>query len=306
MITERDISVLLALARYFVLNRVQLQRLSFPSDKNGRVTRKRLRELLRDKFINRQPVTLHDMDTGTSATVYYPARRGIEYLAERFDDDRFLQVSTQAPQPYHVPHCLAVAATHITIDEAIARQQTVKLECWINEWDTLNGDEQAPEKRYRLYTLLRESPRLVCAPDAAFMLSLGTHRKVFYLEQDMNTSGVRRIAASKTRGYAEMATRQLHRRHFPDSTIPTFIVLMVAPNPVRRDRLRKAIRTMPGAELWRFVSTTDLTAANFLHAPIIYRCDGGPASIVKPDHKPESDTRSIAEPAAQTAIDSAS
>ena len=35
MITERDIAVLLALVRYYVLSRVQIQRLCFPTDAAG-------------------------------------------------------------------------------------------------------------------------------------------------------------------------------------------------------------------------------------------------------------------------------
>ena len=93
-----------------------------------------------------------------------------------------------------------------------------------HEWDVINPEESSPERRFRLYTLLRESPRLICAPDSAFMLSVGPHRKAFYLEQDRNTSGVRQIAASKTPGYAALAERQLHRQHFPETTLDTFSV----------------------------------------------------------------------------------
>ena len=42
MITQRDIEVLLALYRYYVLNRPQIQRLCFANDTTGRVTRRRL------------------------------------------------------------------------------------------------------------------------------------------------------------------------------------------------------------------------------------------------------------------------
>jgi hypothetical protein len=55
----------------------------------------------------------------------------------------------------------------IALDEAISRQTDVKIEGWINEWDIVNKDESVPEKRFRLYTLIRENPRLSCAPDAA-------------------------------------------------------------------------------------------------------------------------------------------
>lgn len=204
-------------------------------------------------------------------------------LAEHFSDERFLATSTQPPQPIHVLHWLAITDTHIALDLAVAQQDAVKVEGWLSEWDTVNKDESRPENRYRIYTLLRENPRLVCAPDAAFLLSLGEHRKVFYLEQDRATSGVRQIAASKSPGYAEMATRRLHLRHFPDSTVSTFGVLMIAPTERRRDALRKSLHGKAGAELWKFAAVPDVTADKFMYKPIWYTCDEGPTPLVKGD-----------------------
>jgi hypothetical protein len=122
---------------------------------------------------------------------------------------------------------------------------------------------------------------LVCAPDAAFLLSLRGHRKVFYLEQDRATSGVQQIASSKTQGYAVMAERCLHRRHFPDATVDSFTVLMVAPNARRRDALRKAIDSKPGAHLWRFASVEELLPTALFSSPIFYPCAGEPAPLIR-------------------------
>ncbi len=290
MVTERDLKVVHALARYFVLNRQQIQRLCFDGDSDGRVTRRRLLKLVQLGLIQKQPLQMHNMDGGSPSSVYFPSRRGLEILAETLDDKRFLLVSSQSPQPHHVLYWLAVSDTHITIDAAIDRQGDVQIDGWINEWDTVPASAlpsvASTDKHYRLLTILQESPKLCCAPDAAFQLSRGGHRKVYYLEQDRNTSGVERIAAMKTKGYAEMAIRQSHRRHFTDTTIPTFTVLMVAPSTRRRDHLRKAIHQKPGWELWRFVSETDMTAESFLHAPILYRCDSDEGVPLVQPHAP--------------------
>lgn len=271
MVTDRDLLVLRALAIYFVLNRQQIQKLCFHEDETGRVTRRRLLKLVAHGLIQRQPLQMHDMEDGSPSLVYYPSRRGLEILAETTNDKRFLHVSSQAPQPHHVRHWLAVSDTHILIDQAISGQDAVGIEGWINEWDTVPAVGIAPEERYRLYT--RIDDRLVCVPDAAFLLSLVGHKKVYYLEQDRNTSGVERVAASKTKGYAAMFEQQLHRRHFPQTTVTAFTILMIAPNRNRRDNLRRTILGKPGWELWRFVSLTDLSADSLLTAPILYRCD---------------------------------
>ena len=164
----------------------------------------------------------------------------------------------------------------------MALQGEVTLTDWLNEWDTANKEESAPEKRYRIYTLIHDQPRLVCAPNSAFLLSARGHAKVYYLEQDRNTSGVHQIAASKSPGYAAMAERRLHRRHFPTTTLDNFGVLMIAPNERRRDALKKALRDKPGAALWRFAAAPDLTPERFLFAPIFHPCEGEAVPLVKP------------------------
>jgi hypothetical protein len=282
MITPRDVSILIALVRFYVLNRAQIQRLCFPADADGRVTRRRIQAMLDFKLINRTQVQVVSPSSGSPAPIYYPSRKGCEFLAEYCDDERYLTAPTQAPQPHHLFHWLAISDTHIALDAAIACQQDVALIDWLSEWDVANKDESAPERRYRIYTLIDEKPRLVCAPDAAFLLSTRGHSKVFYLEQDRNTSGVRQIAASKTAGYAAMAERQLHRKHFPQTTLDTFSVLMIAPSERRRDALKKAIREKPGASLWRFAVAEELSDGSFLFAPLWHPCEGDPLPLIKP------------------------
>lgn len=283
MITDRDIEILRSVVRYYVLNRPQIQRLRFKEHDSPRVPRRRLQTLVSENLINRHNLVFHHPRAGSPGPVYYPSRRGCEFLADYFDDEKYLLTPTQAPQSHHVFHWLAVSDTHITIDEAIAAQDEVNLDAWLNEWDIVNKEESAPHRRFQLYTLLRESPRLVCAPDAAFVLWVRQHRKVFYLEQDRNTSGAKRVAASKTKGYDELAKQGLHLRHFPQATVPAFNVLLIAPTSRRRDALRKAFRGKPAIDLWKFAAATDLTPDSFLHEPVFYPCEGDPTPLVKKD-----------------------
>ena len=281
MITPRDIQVLLCLVRYFVLSRPQIQRLLFTDDTNGRSTRRRLQMLVDLQLINRQHLLYAHPNGGCPASVYFPSRRGCELLFEEFGDDHFLLTPTTAPIPHHIQHWLAISETHIALDQAIARQSGVQVDGWINEWDICNKDESVPEKRFRLYTLIHENPKLICAPDAAFLLSMAGHKKIYYLEQDRHSSGVYQVASSKTKGYAVMAEAFLQRRHFPQATVERFTVILVAPSPKRRDALRTAIKDKPGSPLWRFASATDLTPESFLFEPIFYPCDGEAVPLVR-------------------------
>lgn len=282
MITDRDIRVLETVARYYVLNRVQIQRLCFPSDRDGRITRRHIGALVHEGLLSRTQVQVVVPGSGSTAPVYFPSRKGCEFVAQETRDERYLLTSTQTPHAQRIFHWLAVSETHIAFDAALARQSDVRCDGWLNEWDVANKDETEPEMRYRIYTLIQDKPRLVCAPDAAFLLTVDGHSKVHYLEQDRNTSGAWQLAASKTAGYAALAERDLHRRHFPEATVESFSVLMVAPTERRRDALKQAIAEKPGAALWRFACSTDLTPEAFLSAPVWHRCVGDPGSLIKP------------------------
>lgn len=280
VVTDRDIDALVSVCRYHILNRQQIQRLHFPSDPNGRITRKRLQVLVDLGFLNRaNMLVVHE--SITAAPVYFPSRRGCEFLAEHFDDPAFLNVSTQAPIPHHIPHWLAVADTHIIFDQAIARQSAVKIAGWLNEYDLANPDASVPEERFQLYTLIQPKPRLICAPDAAFLLAKEDRSKIYYLEQDRATSGVSQIASGKTPGYAALFERNLQQRHFA-ATVPGFAVLMITLSERRRDNLRKAIGEKPGAALWRFAAIGDVTPEKALSGAIWYSCkDEPPSPLVK-------------------------
>lgn len=282
MITERDIRILCALARYYVLARAQIQRLCLPDDQTGRATRRRLQVLVRAGLVNRLRTPIFNPGGGSAWPAYFPSRQGIEFLAEHFDDVGFLAIPCRSPEPFHLLHWIDISETHILLDQAIARQNAVRLEGWLNEWDTVNPEESIPERKYSLYTLLKDRPRLVCVPDAAFLLAMGQHRKVFYLEQDRATTGVRQVAARKTPGYRELFKRNLYMRHFSQATVQSFSVLLIAPTARRRDGLRRAIKDKPGADLWKFAAQSDLTPEAFLHEPVFFPCEGDPVPLAKP------------------------
>lgn len=107
-----------------------------------------------------------------------------------------------------------------------------------------------------------------------------------YLEQDRNTSGVRSIAASKTSGYAELHSLGQHKRHFPESNVDTFTVLMVTTHPTRRNRLAEAMAEKPGAAFWKFAVLDDITPDKFPFEPVFFNCKGEPKPLVnRPDRQ---------------------
>ncbi len=282
-ITDRDKAALRAVAHYYTLTRQQIGALCFPEDADGRITRTRLQKLLEAGLVNRtrMEVINPSVGAGIGAPVYYPSRKGCELLVQETGDDSFASVPTHTPNWQHLYHWVAVAHFHILLDQAVAREPEVTVEGWYGEWSIANPDEELPEKRYRLYTVVQaDKPRIVAVPDAAFLLGKAGFNKVMYLEMDRDTTReASRVLAQKAPGYAGLAKIQGHLRHFPAANVEKFSVLMVAPSEKRRDALLRAARDRDGASHWFFASLTDLTPETLLFAPVFRNSEGEMKSL---------------------------
>jgi hypothetical protein len=283
-VTERDKSAVRAVAHYYTLTRQQIGSLCFPDDGDGRITRSRLQKLLDAGLINRTRMEVINpaVGAGIGAPVYYPSRKGCEFLAQETGDDSFLSVATHTPNWQHLYHWVAVAQLHILLDQAAAIAPEVTVEGWYGEWSIANPDENEPEKRYRLYTVVNaDKPRVVCVPDAAFLLAKSNFRKVMFLEMDRDTTReASRVIAQKAPGYAGLATMRGHLRHFPTANVEKFTVLMIAPTERRRDALLRAVQEKEAADRWFFAALPDLTPSSLLFDPVFRNHAGESKSLV--------------------------
>lgn len=304
MITMRDIAAIRSVAEYHVLSRVQLQKLCYPTDRTGRATRKRLDMLVAMRLLRRTPTPIFNRRGGSPWPAYVSSKQGCDFLAGYFKDDAYLLTPKSPPPAQNLLHSLEVSETHLIFEEALRDQFIVTIPRWIGEYDIVNPDITRAEQRFQLFTLLWEypPPRLVCAPDAAFLLSLNNEfRKIQYVEVDRETSGIRQVT-SKALGYSELFKRRLHLRHFPDATDDRFNVLLVTLSARRRDKLKRAFREKPHAELWRFVAKEDLTPETCLFGAIYHRCHKEPRGLISPEHKAEYDAARAAEGEQRTII----
>jgi hypothetical protein len=179
MLTERDYPVLTALARFFVLTRQMIQVLCYLSDQDGRLTRRRLSVLCRDGYLKRLTLQLINPRDSVPSPIYVLGPRGPQFLAEYFADDRYLLKPTSVARPAQLLHYIAVAKTHALLRQAI-EHSPVELVSWFHEEEVVNVDERNHKKHFKLFTELMKQPRLVCIPDAAFLLESDGHRVVCY------------------------------------------------------------------------------------------------------------------------------
>ena len=276
---DRDFKTLNAIATYFLLNRHQIQPLCFPDDTEGRVTRRRLAAMVKAGYLRRPKQQVPSPIGGTVCPVYYLGAKGRDELAVRLDDPAILAKPVEPPPPAHLEHSLAVSQFQIVLRSAIKQNQTVKMEKWFNEREPINP-LSTPEKYRTLFTELRNRPRLVCNPDAGFLLGREENRVVYYLERERGGTGAHQLYKRKHRGYDGLQRTKKHCEHFPDTTYRAgFSVLCVAQSAVHRKQLLKAFKGKPAAEFWRFAAASDLAVETILTSPIWYhaeKADPGP------------------------------
>jgi hypothetical protein len=280
VITERDIQVLLCLARYHLLKRPQLQQLCYPTDNDGRITRRRLAALAEMDLIRSHYMRVASQYDDPPSAIYLLTPGGCRFLAEETAEAKYLFKPVCLPHALHLSHQLAVSELHMILDSAIANQSTFTLEAWYNEFEVINPNEPDPERHFRLLTEFQARPRRICAPDAAFMLNYQGRQLVFYVEMDRGEgnrgTNTKNLVRQKSRGYAELARQGLHRKHFPSTNAESFTVLLIAPHAQRRDALRRAFGRKDPAfyrtDLWRFAAMADLNVKKLLLGRFFYRC----------------------------------
>lgn len=280
--TPRLTTILKASGDYYTLTRAMTQDVC--GEKNDRVMRKHLQQLVAAGYLAKTRMQVVS-SMGAAAPVYYLTRKGAEWLAAEVDR-KYLHCCTLCPNWQHLLHWTAVSQFKIVIDRGAALQTGVSIRDWLGEWDVVNPEAKEPEEKFRLFTLLKKEPRLVCNPDAGFVLSMNaktTEGRIdiaHYLEFDRETSAINQIAASKSPGYAELLKQNGHDRHF-DNNVEEFRVLSVSLTPGRRDLLRAAFKGKQGAKLWKFASWTEFLPETALFEAIWYPVEGDPTPLVR-------------------------
>lgn len=277
ILQPRDIALLADFGRYFMMNSRQVRELHFPNDKTGRASRRRLTLLTKEGYLRKRRMLVVHQQDGAASPVYHLDKAGRDFLAGHFDDEAFRLLPAEPSQPQHLYHYVAVAETHRLFDAAIkVTDQPVTMARWHNEDEIINPEAENKKDRRYLRTDFCESPKVVCIPDAGFLLDYGGHRVVIYLEQDRDTFFHDRVAARKSRGYEQMLAAQGHKAHFSETTLEHFYVLFVTPTRRRADQLCRSFakrnKDKDVARTYRFASFDEINKDNLLFEPMLTCC----------------------------------
>lgn len=279
---DRDYEVLKGLATYGLLNRHLLQLLYFPQDREGRVTRRRLEAMVKADYVRKpreQPLCPRH---GFPCPVFYLGVNGRDALAERFDDPAYLAKPVSIGSRPHLDHMLAVSEFHLALRDATDAHPDVSLVRWVNENEPINLSAPEDQQR-RLFSELLVRPRLVCNPDAGFVLQKGEHKVVYYLERERGGTGAKQLYDRKTRGFDVLKQKKHHCDHFPEATHKEdFIVVCVAQSQSHLRRLVNVFRGREAAALWRFANAKKIDALSILTEPLWHHADrDSPAPLIK-------------------------
>jgi hypothetical protein len=276
-LTERDCQILFLLRRYVYLRTNHIRDLVAPHDDDGSIVRGRLRKLSGASLIRRYQPRLVDLG-GSIAPIFALTMKGANALvAARGDSSLSLSSEPNFADWMSMNHYCALSALHILIDQAIAAQNYVRMHALYFEHEIVQPDIDDATRKYRLHTLVSETPRVVCCPDSAFELEVSGYRRALYVEREMGTDTPARVAAKKCKGYAGLESG-LFRRHFPHAR--DVRVLWLCPNAGWRDALRREMRGKPGCAIALFASAPELTSASVLHTPLWYSTEQGPLPLV--------------------------
>lgn len=136
---------------------------------------------------------------------------------------------------------------------------------WIMEQDVWHAAprELPPNQRRKLYHDLGNG--LICQPDLAGRLTIGSTELALFWEIDLSTEGKKQLRkAAKTDSYVALFNERGYRRYWPDLETHRNYVIWVCPTKKRFRPLRDVLSGHPIAPVSRLLPATSLAATSSL------------------------------------------
>jgi hypothetical protein len=272
-LTERDIFVLFLLRRYYYLRARQIGAIVAPHDKDGAIIRGRLRLLEKAGLVRRcEKAILDHTNPETAAPVWILTLRGSTELARARQDTSLLFHCEPSFRDFSsLNHYCRLSALHILLDAAIAAQDRVKLSDLTFEHEVIDPSASDPAKKFKLYTQVSNEPKIPCVPDTGFVTTVSGRKRAFFTELETGSDSPARAVSFKHKGYALLHETRKFLDIFPDVT--DFRVLCFCPYTSWRKTMQEQMKGKPGEALWLFLTTSEITAANFLHGDLAYKVE---------------------------------
>jgi hypothetical protein len=285
-LTPKQLTALRLLRRYFYLRTAHFKgefiRLGLlRKDDDSAVTRGVLGQLERKLgFIRRHEPKMVN-ENGHPAPIFVLTVKGAAALAQELNDcSMLLTVEPNFRDWMSLNHYCALSSLHLTIDQAVAAQDYVKLHALYFEHEVINPAAAGGQK-YRLHTTVSTNPTVYCCADSAMEVEVKGYRRALVIEYETGADGnPARVAAKKAKGHHGLATKQLFTRFFPGAR--DMRVLCFCPYESWMHHLRRELKERPGAEYWLFCDTRSVKPETFLHGEIFFDVSRGPFPLIAP------------------------
>lgn len=259
---ERDVQVILDIYKHRYLSVSQITTLSFPSIQTAR---RRLRILTADEYVGGFTAA------GTSETVYYLERKGVEvvasYLRVSLDDLKWTR-STRTPKDYYfLRHFLKANDFRIALTQAVNSADTgVKLLGYIPEYYGERTEKGGSVKYIRdfICDTHNQSAIIYHTPDAVFALEKDGKAALFFLEMDRGTEAL----TNPEKGFLKClhfylnywvgGKYQRYSEDFRCEAFRNFRTLFVTTSQARVDNMRQAAKdvNIEPSQVKRFIWLT--------------------------------------------------
>lgn len=255
-LTERDITILLALEQHRFLTTDHLLALTEGSSRQG-ITR-RLRELYDAKFVDRPRAQMMALSYADKRPMVYAlGNEGAELLANRFQmplPDVYWTEKNRRVKEKFVEHTLGISDFMVAMEIACRTSGNIRI---ITKDDMLTAAPEATRRKrhpFRWQTRIywnEQWHELAIVPDIIFGLHYtdkpeGKNKAYFMVEIDRGTMPVTRrdigqtSFARKLHSYADTFDRKLHLEQFG---IKNFRVLTITTSKERAETMKAAFRS---------------------------------------------------------------
>src|SRR5262249_54197624 len=156
-----------------------------PNDGDGSTTRGVLRKLEQGGLIRRHQPKMVAPLSNSAPPVFILTLKGSNVLAAETGDCSLLLIVEPTFRDWmSLNHYCSLRSLHAVIDASFSLTTRVKQTALYFEHEVIRADANEPAKRYRLYTVVSETSKVVCCPDSAFETDFTGRRRAWYVEYE--------------------------------------------------------------------------------------------------------------------------
>lgn len=270
VLTDRDIEILKAVNRCRYLKTSQIKKLVFADNKTIQPTRRRLKYLYHNKFLDRV-VPFVQIGKGEAETAYFLDKEGTELLKDS-EEEIYVYSKTGQVKHHFLSHALGISEFRINLEIALKNHTVIDLKRFTADFEIKAHTKEAVGKKiYKLFDEVTHpinKGRYIVYPDALIVFQgkgkYSEYQKLFFLEIDRGTEGLSRIQ-NKIVGYHIYFQQKIFTKF---GKFKDFTILLQTNSTKRAQNIRKSLTDLNGTQFLWITTHNKANEKTILHNPI--------------------------------------